>query len=34
MGEEHPRKPYPLLERLRIIWLMEYVRHEACVANL
>jgi transposase InsO family protein len=24
LGEERPRKPYPLMERLRIIWLMEY----------
>ena len=24
LGEERPRKPYPLVERLRIIWLMEY----------
>ena len=24
LGEERSRKPYPLLERLRIIWLMEY----------
>ena len=34
LGEERPRRPYPLMERLRILWLMEYVRHEACVANL
>ena len=34
LGEEMPRRPYPLTERLRILWLMEYVRHEACVANL
>ena len=34
LGQERPRKPYPLMERLRIIWLMQYVRHEACVANL
>jgi transposase InsO family protein len=26
LGEERPRKPYPLMERLRIIWLMEYFR--------
>jgi transposase len=24
LGEERPRKPYPLMEGLRIIWLMEY----------
>ena len=24
LGEERTRKPYPLMERLRIIWLMEY----------
>jgi hypothetical protein len=24
LREERPRKPYPLMERLRIIWLMEY----------
>ncbi len=24
LGEERPRRPYPLLERLRILWLMEY----------
>ena len=24
LGKERPRKPYPLMERLRIIWLMEY----------
>jgi len=24
LGKEHTRKPYPLMERLRIIWLMEY----------
>jgi transposase len=24
LGKERPRKPYPLVERLRIIWLMEY----------
>jgi transposase InsO family protein len=24
LGEKRPRKPYPLTERLRIIWLMEY----------
>jgi transposase InsO family protein len=24
LGEKRPRKPYPLMERLRIIWLMEY----------
>jgi hypothetical protein len=24
LGEECTRKPYPLMERLRIIWLMEY----------
>jgi len=24
LGEERPRKPYPLMERLRIIWLMQY----------
>jgi putative transposase len=23
-GEEMPRRPYPLMERLRILWLMEY----------
>ena len=34
LGGKRPRKPYPLMERIRIIWLMEYVRHEACVANL
>jgi transposase InsO family protein len=26
LGQERPRKPYPLMERLRIIWLMEYFR--------
>jgi transposase InsO family protein/transposase-like protein len=24
LGEERPRRPYPLMERLRILWLMEY----------
>ena len=24
LGKERSRKPYPLMERLRIIWLMEY----------
>ena len=24
LGEEMPRRPYPLVERLRILWLMEY----------
>ncbi|MGD0113557.1 MAG: DDE-type integrase/transposase/recombinase, partial [Armatimonadota bacterium] len=24
LGEKHSRKPYPLMERLRIIWLMQY----------
>jgi len=24
LGEEKPRRPYPLLERLHILWLMEY----------
>jgi hypothetical protein len=24
LGEERPRRPYPLLERLHILWLMEY----------
>jgi transposase InsO family protein len=24
LGEERPRRPYPLVERLRILWLMEY----------
>jgi len=24
LGRERPRRPYPLMERLRIIWLMEY----------
>ena len=24
LGEERSRKPYPLMERLRIIWLMQY----------
>jgi len=24
LGEERPKRPYPLLERLRILWLMEY----------
>lgn len=24
LGQERPRKPYPLMERLRIIWLMQY----------
>jgi len=24
LREKRPRKPYPLMERLRIIWLMEY----------
>ena len=26
LGQERPRRPYPLMERLRIIWLMEYFR--------
>ena len=26
LGEERPGKPYPLMERLRIIWLMQYFR--------
>jgi putative transposase len=26
LGEERPRRPYPLMERLRILWLMEYYR--------
>ena len=30
----HLRKPYSLAERLHILWCIEYVRHEACVANL
>ena len=30
----HIRKPYSLAERLHILWCIEYVRHEACVANL
>jgi len=34
LGENRPRRPYPLLDRLRLLWLIEYVRHEACVANL
>ena len=34
LGEERPRRPYPLMERLRLLWLIEYVRHEACVATL
>jgi hypothetical protein len=34
LRKERPRRPYSLMERLRILWLMEYVRHEACVANL
>lgn len=24
LGEERPRRPYPLVERLRLLWLMEY----------
>jgi len=24
LGEERPRRPYPLMERLHILWLMEY----------
>ncbi len=24
LGEERPRQPYPVVERLRILWLMEY----------
>ena len=28
------RKPYSQAERLHILWYIEYVRHEACVANL
>jgi len=24
LGEERPRRPYPLMERLRILWLMDY----------
>jgi transposase len=24
LGEKRPRKPYPLMERIRFIWLMEY----------
>jgi putative transposase len=24
LGEQRPRRPYPLMERLRIIWLMQY----------
>ena len=24
LGEERPRRPYPLMERLRILWLIEY----------
>ena len=24
VGETRPRRPYPLLERLRVLWLMEY----------
>jgi hypothetical protein len=30
----HIRKRYSLAERLHILWCIEYVRHEACVANL
>ncbi len=26
LDQERPRSPYPLMERLRIIWLMEYFR--------
>jgi len=26
LGEERPRRPYPLMERLRILWLVEYYR--------
>jgi len=28
------RKRYSPLQRLQMLWHMEYVRHEACVANL
>ena len=24
LGEERPRRPYPLLDRLRLLWLIEY----------
>jgi hypothetical protein len=24
LGEERPRRPYPLVERLRLLWLIEY----------
>jgi hypothetical protein len=30
----HIRKPYSLAARLHILWCIECVRHEACVANL
>jgi hypothetical protein len=30
----HIRRPYCLAERLHILWCIEYVRHEVCVANL
>ncbi len=23
LGEERPRRPYPLLDRLRLLWLIE-----------
>ena len=26
LGEDRPRRPYPLMERLRILWLMETAR--------
>jgi len=26
LGHERPRRPYPLMQRLRIMWLMEYFR--------
>lgn len=26
LGEKRPRRPCPLMERLRILWLMEYYR--------
>jgi hypothetical protein len=24
LGEERPRRPYPLMERLRLLWLIDY----------
>jgi hypothetical protein len=34
LGDAPCRKRYSPLQRLHILWHMDYVRHEACVASL